>query len=61
TLMKDRIAALDAKMDQFEKGIKRWRTLLRQRQKEIEAIGHALENDIRKAARKAPVPAEAKQ
>ncbi|MBI5527522.1 MAG: MerR family transcriptional regulator [Deltaproteobacteria bacterium] len=59
-LMKEQIAALHAKMDQFEQGIKRWRTLLRQRQKEIEAIAQGIEKDTRKAARKAPVPAEAK-
>jgi DNA-binding transcriptional MerR regulator len=59
-LMKEQIASLSAKMDQFEQGIKRWRTLLRQRQKEIAAIGLEVERGMKKAARKAPVPAEAK-
>lgn len=59
-LMREKIGELSAKMDQLEQGTRRWRALLRQRQKEIALIADRVGKETRKAGRPAAATAGVK-
>lgn len=52
-LMREKIGELSGKMDQLEQGTRRWRALLRQRQKEIELLADRVEKGLKKTDRAA--------
>ena len=58
--MQEKIRELAARMGQLEQGTRRWRALLKQREKEIAQLAASVEKDLKRTARAAPVPAEAK-
>ena len=59
-LMREKIGELSGKMDQLEQGTRRWRALLRQRQKEIELIADRVGKEIKKAGHTAAATAGVK-
>jgi DNA-binding transcriptional MerR regulator len=50
-LMNEKIAELSAKMDQLEQGTRRWRALLRERQKEIAQLAARVDREVKKTGR----------
>jgi len=65
TLMKEQMSQLDAKMGALEKGIGRWRKILKQHRKEVRSLSARLEKESRKSKsenkEKTPDPTQGKE